>query len=430
MDLLSRLTDPLLAKAERARTKSFLDAAMASAALAACADGPVTFAKRLALDQILDNVDALRAVEAHTAVDLFEGFVREIHQRPEHGRARALMALSAFAGNRDSARLLVQVARAMARAEGRVSPPARAEIAHMAAALGVPAPGLDEAVPGAAAPAPRRTVIVLGNEKGGTGKSTTAMHLAVALVNAGHIVGSIDLDGRQGTLSRYIANRALGAENAGREIPVPRHRRITESEARDRVEARAEDKASLERALADLADCRVVVIDTPGSNAHLSRLGHAHADILITPLNDSFLDIDVLARIDRERREVLEPSAYARMVWEQSDLRAARGQDPIDWIVMRNRLAHIDARNTREMAGLLDRLAGHMGFRLQRGFSERVVFRELFYRGLTLFDLPDDGADPRLRSSHLHARREVQDLLEALRMPDLAPKAAARRTVA
>ncbi len=144
------------------------------------------------------------------------------------------------------------------------------------------------------------------------------------------------------------------------------------------------------------------------------RLGHANADTLISPLYDSVLDIDVLAQIDREKRQVLGPSAYARMVMQQSEQRVAGGRDPIDWIVMRNRLAQLDARNTRDMTKLLDQLAERMGFRLQPGLSERVIFRELFYNGLTLLDLTEDSDEARVNPSHWNARKEVRDLLKAV----------------
>src|SRR3970040_2044588 len=130
-------------------------------------------------------------------------------------------------------------------------------------------------------------------------------------------------------------------------------------------------------------------IDRPASDSPLSRLAHAAADTLITPLNDSFLDIDLLAVVDRARREALAPSVYSRLVWEQNNRRVAANRAPIDWIVMRNRLTHIEARNKREIADLLARLAKRIGFRLAPGFGERVVFRELFPRGLTVLDPPD-----------------------------------------
>ncbi|MEX2009906.1 MAG: division plane positioning ATPase MipZ, partial [Dongiaceae bacterium] len=204
-------------------------------------------------------------------------------------------------------------------------------------------------------------VIVVGNEKGGTGKSTTALHLVVGLLKAGHSVGSIDLDARQGTLSRYLANRASFAAETGRALDMPEHRRVERSAAATRAAAEAAAAARLEAALSELSGRQFVVIDTPASDSHLSRLGHAAADTLITPLNDSFLDVDLLAVVDRARREVLAPSIYSRLVWEQNNRRVAANRAPIDWIVMRNRLTHIEARNKREIADLLERLAKRIG---------------------------------------------------------------------
>lgn len=315
----------------------------------------------------------------------------------------------------------------MAGARPAVSVRTKAEVANIARALGLPGeapPGPSETGPDpedAAAP----TLIVLGNEKGGTGKSTAALHLAVALMARGHSVGTIDLDGQQGTLSRYVANRERAAERSNGKLSVPRHRRVAPSSLRDRAAAHAEERAELEDALTVLAGCRLVIVDTPGSHSNLSRLGHEQADIVITPLNDSFLDIDVLAEVDPDRREVLRPSAYGRMVLDETGRRTQQGRPAIDWIVMRNRLAHIDARNKREMEALLRQLGRRMGFRLQAGISERVVFRELFYKGLTLLDPPfADGAQARPNdrpsSGHLHGRREIGELVAALRLPEAA----------
>lgn len=139
---------------------------------------------------------------------------------------------------------------------------------------------------------------------------------------------------------------------------------------------------------------------------------------MITPLNDSFLDIDVLAQVDHEKRAVLAPSIYCQMVWEFHNRRVVRGRPPMDWIVMRNRLTHIDARNKRDITRLLEQLADRMGFRLAPGFGERVVFRELFPMGLTLLDLPRNGPDGRVNNSHLAARNEVRDLLEVIGLPE------------
>lgn len=260
-------------------------------------------------------------------------------------------------------------------------------------------------------------VIVLGNEKGGTGKSTTAMHLIAALLAQGYAVGSIDLDSRQGSLSRYIENRARYVRETGRIIPMPRHHRVLRSTAGARQVAETEERTRLHEVFANLADCDIVVIDTPGNDSYLSRLGHVNADTLITPINDSFIDIDVLAEIDRENREVRGPSFYSKLVWEQNNRRIVVGRPPIDWVVLRNRLTHIDARNKRDVEALLQQLAIRIGFRAAAGFGERVVFRELFLKGLTVLDIAEDDAAERANASHRSGRSEVAAMLEVIGLP-------------
>ncbi len=442
LDFFRRLADPLGAKAARARERALLEAAMASAALVAGADAGAGLAKRLRLDQILDGVDSLRGADPHIAVEIFEDFAGALRADPKAGRDRALAAVAGFAGAPDTARLLLHIARAMATAGGGETAAARAELAAIAQTLGL------AATPAAGCtPEPKagpRTLIALGNEKGGSGKSTTAMHLAVALLRRGHAVGTIDLDGHQGTLSGYVANRTRRAEAPEAEQPrldlaLPKHRRVVPSDLRNRDTAHAEERAALAAALEDLADCRYVILDAPGSLSNLSRLGHEVADILVTPLNDSFLDLDVLARLDHARREVVEPSAYGRRVLEENARRAAQGRPALDWIVMRNRLAQIDARNTREMERLLGQLGRRMGFRTHPGLSERVIFRELFYEGLTLLDLAPASngaaaaiplAAPSATGSHQRARRELDDLVSALCPPAAAASGAGNGTAA
>jgi chromosome partitioning protein len=273
---------------------------------------------------------------------------------------------------------------------------------------------MDEyAQPGAAADT-HPYVIILGNEKGGSGKSTTAVHLIVALLRLGFSVGSIDLDGRQGTLSRYIDKRRAYAERSGRPLPMPLHRRVERSKAPIQAASEAEEQNRLTDVLDAMRACQFVVIDTPGSDSFLSRLGHAYADSLVTPVNDSFLDIDVLAEVDVERRQVRNPSTYTKMVWEQNNRRVVTGRAPIDWLVMRNRLGHVEARNKRDIAGLMDQLAQRIGFRLASGFGERVVFRELFHKGLTVLDLDHEPETAVPTSSHLSARAEINALLKAI----------------
>lgn len=261
-------------------------------------------------------------------------------------------------------------------------------------------------------------VIVLGNEKGGSGKTTTAMHLTAALLYRGFQVGCIDLDSRQASLTRYLENRKAYSDAQGFGLPMPLVQRVFRSQAAGQAEREAEEIHGFGVARAGLGPVDFLVIDTPGSDSFLSRLGHSQADTLITPLNDSFVDLDLLARVDLEGQKIVSPSIYSQMVWEQRQKRAGAGKPAIDWIVMRNRLSHIDAKSKREMAELLAKLAERIGFRLVAGFGERVVYRELFPKGLTLFDLRQTGGDVALTMSHVAARQEVRALLTAIALPE------------
>lgn len=255
-------------------------------------------------------------------------------------------------------------------------------------------------------------VIVLGNEKGGTGKSTASMHLITYLSRLGFDVGTIDVDARQGTLTRYIENRLtyLGANNLN--LPMPEHHPIYKSQNANVSEAQAEEEAKLKETLDALANKDFIIIDTPGTDSYLSRTAHSYADLLITPLNDSFVDLDMLGRVDPETYAVIRPSTYAEMVWEQKKIRAMRREQPSRWIVMRNRLSTLYAKNKEEMKNALDSLSKRIGFENTEGFSERVIFRELFLKGLTVLDLEDAGIP--ISISHVGARQELRRLLENL----------------
>jgi chromosome partitioning protein len=399
--------------------RSLLEATMAAAALIAGADDTTTL-NESALPSVLGGDAALRGCDHWMAAALFRRYAEQIRIGPDHGRARALHAISIVAGRPADAGFVLRAGAALGRGQGGLSAPVAARIKELGSVLGIAARDLwGEDFLELGAGGQRPLVITIGNEKGGSGKSTVAMHLVVALLKLGYAVGSLDLDGRQGTLSRYLANRRAfletagetARENAGEPILMPQHRRIDASGAAQRRPTKAEDRTRLREALAALANRQVVVIDTPGSDSTLSRLAHANADMVITPLNDSFLDVDVLAEVDRAKREVLAPSIYCRMVLEQNERRVLSEREPIHWIVMRNRLTHVDSRSKREIIGLLKQLAERLDFRLVAGFGERVVFHELFLSGLTLLDLPDDPARDRNRRSHHRACQEFRDLL-------------------
>lgn len=257
-------------------------------------------------------------------------------------------------------------------------------------------------------------LIVLGNEKGGSGKSTTAMHVAIGLLRLGYRVGSIDLDARQGTLTRYMANRFEYIARNKLSLPSPVHFPIERSKAATVEEQERQDYDFFMMACEELQHAvDFIVIDTPGSDTYLGQLAHSHADTIITPMNDSFIDLDVLARIDTGTYEIKGPSIYTKMVMEQRETKKNRDGRETDWIVMRNRLSSLDARNKREVGDLLEQMAHTFGFRLAPGFGERVIFRELFLKGMTLLDLKEDP-EHKMTMSALSARQEVRDLLRCL----------------
>lgn len=265
-------------------------------------------------------------------------------------------------------------------------------------------------------------IIVLGNEKGGTGKSTVSMHIIISLLRMGFSVGSIDVDARQGTLSRYLENRKETASKMEKSLPLSEHIPLLPSQHALREEAVKEDRENLEKALLQLSSKRFILIDTPGSDSPLSRAAHSVADTLITPLNDSFIDLDMLVRLKSDTLDILRPSTYAEMVWEQKKQRAIRDQGSIEWIVLRNRLSSINARNKEQMEEIVKILSKRIGFRYIPGFGERVIFRELFLSGLTVLDLEDYKMSITL--SHVAAKQELRNLIQMIQLPDVERLAA------
>lgn len=257
----------------------------------------------------------------------------------------------------------------------------------------------------------RPFILVFANEKGGTGKSTLSFHAIVSLLRCGYRVGSIDADIRQGTLSRYLENRAATAGGQG--LPLPDHMRLGGVGAPEETTVLSE----AQRALAAFADHDFVVIDTPGTVNELCSFAIANADTLVSPINDSYVDIDVIAELNLAKREVVGPSQFTRLVWEASNRRIADGLPPTDWMVLRNRLTHINSRNKHDIADLMQKLATRIGFRTAAGFGERTIYRELFHSGLTVLDTrPESGQS--LSPSHAAAASEMVQLLREIGVQD------------
>lgn len=260
-------------------------------------------------------------------------------------------------------------------------------------------------------------IIVVGNEKGGAGKSTVSMHVSTALARMGHKISVLDLDLRQRTFGRYIDNRKAFLASAELDLASPSMHELPEIDAASLQPGENIYDHRLSAAVAELEPTSdFILIDCPGSHTRLSQVAHSLADTLITPLNDSFIDFDLLAHTDATGDKITGPSVYSEMVWNARQLRAQAGLDPIDWVVVRNRMGAQRMVNKDKMERAIKNLSKRIGFRIAPGFNERVIFRELFPRGLTLLDLKDIGVK-QLNISNVAARQELRDLMKALKLP-------------
>ena len=264
-------------------------------------------------------------------------------------------------------------------------------------------------------------IIVVGNEKGGAGKSTVSMHLATALARMGHKVSGLDLDLRQRSFGRYVENRRAFLAEAGLDLPTPSLTPLPEVQAEALSPGENVFDHRLSAAVAQMEPGNdFILIDCPGAHTRLAQVAHSLADTLITPLNDSFIDFDLLAHTDPSGEKITGPSVYSEMVWGARQLRAQAGLPAIDWVVVRNRLGAQRMVNKEKMERAVANLAKRIGFRVAPGFNERVIFRELFPRGLTLLDLRDIGVK-QLNISNIAARQELRELIKALNLPGVTP---------
>jgi chromosome partitioning protein len=241
------------------------------------------------------------------------------------------------------------------------------------------------------------------------------MHLAIGLSRRGIAVGTIDLDSHQQSLSRYLENRRLWCQDNAVDLVLPHHLLITPSSRDSRAAAFEEDLISLREGLAEMErQCDVILLDCPAGDGSLSRAAHSLADVLVTPLNDSFVDLDPLLQFRPGSYQVLALGAYFRMLWEIRCERHSSGRLAFDWIVVRNRLSGLADQNKRSLAHVLERVAPIMRFHLADGLGERIIFRQLFQQGLTLFDIDEPKTSILPTHSHEAARKELGALLDAL----------------
>ena len=263
-------------------------------------------------------------------------------------------------------------------------------------------------------------VIVVGNEKGGAGKSTIAIHLATALLHAGAKVATIDLDLRQRSMGRFFSNRRTWSASAGEVLPMPVEW-MTEDAADIMALSPEEAVKRFEDAGGEaLADADFLIVDTPGSDTALSRAAHANADLIVTPLNDSFVDFDMLGQVDPVTLDLIKPSLYSEVVWESRKQKMTDTRRSIDWLVLRNRLATTEARNRKRLDERIIALSRRVGFRVGPGLRDRVIYRELFPFGLTVADLSPKVRPVPVALTHVAARQELRNIVAALGLGPIA----------
>jgi chromosome partitioning protein len=191
------------------------------------------------------------------------------------------------------------------------------------------------------------------------------------------------------------------------------------------------DEAGMEALIAaESIGADFVIIDTPGRDDPLARHAATMSDTLVTPMNDSFVDFDLIGQVESENFKVRKLSFYAELIWEarlkRSRTSIEQNRAQMDWVVVRNRTGYTEARNMARIEQALTEMSKRVGFRVAKGLSERVVYRELFPSGLTLLDKGHLGD---LGTSHLVARQELRGLIATLRLPgsEAREKAAAAR---
>ena len=250
-------------------------------------------------------------------------------------------------------------------------------------------------------------IIVFGNEKGGSGKTTTAFHVAIALLKASHKILIVDADVRQKSFTRYLENREQTIQSGKISLEIPKILNISE-EILNNID---ENTSELQKILDEKKkDFDFIIIDTPGHYNKLSKVLHEQADIIVTPINDSFLDLDLLGQINSEDLSNSKVGVYSNMVFECKKQRALKDKKEIEWYVIRNRISGTSTINMQNIEEAVNKLSSKYGFKVISGFGDRVIFKELFLDGLTLSDA---GLSPKVRMnlSLIAARQELREIM-------------------
>ncbi|MFI3242443.1 MAG: division plane positioning ATPase MipZ [Alphaproteobacteria bacterium] len=250
-------------------------------------------------------------------------------------------------------------------------------------------------------------VIVISNEKGGVGKSSISMHLSVKLLQEGFSVATLDFDGAQASLTKYIENRKTFCDLRSIDLPMPTHFKFAPKEQKD---AHIAEISFLVEELSKKFDA--IIIDTPGGRNYLFDLAHSFADTLITPISDSLIDLSSLADIDYLTGKIKSAGHYASFVWDVKKEKAKRGENYLNWIVVGNKISSYNSNNKKKVFALLEKVSKQYGFRYLEGMKDRTIYKELFLQGLTVLDFSNSTLKQKMSVSHLAAKREVRAIAE------------------
>src|SRR3546814_12825926 len=90
------------------------------------------------------------------------------------------------------------------------------------------------------------------------------------------------------------------------------------------------------------------IADTPGRDDVFARHLATRADTLVTPINDSFIDFDLIGQVDPETFQVTRPSFYSELIWDTRKTRAKTDGRTIDWNILPHPPPPVDAPKQRK----------------------------------------------------------------------------------
>jgi chromosome partitioning protein len=239
------------------------------------------------------------------------------------------------------------------------------------------------------------------------------MHLAVGLIKAGRRVATLDIDFEGRTLSQYIHNRLGFAQANELALDTPAHYRVTDalSNTKSGETETAEINFISSAIAAAESDHDFIIIDTPSVLTKSNLFAHALADTVISPINDSFLDLDAIVPSTEMTQEIAR-SAYTAAIHRAREARELVTSRTIEWLVIPNRVfSSLDTRNERTIRMAIEEASLRLGFRIAPGIAELLVYRQLFPKGLTAFDPMEEsllGVKPGI--SHVLARQDLRQL--------------------